>query len=58
MSAPVFVVSIRGFEGEMEAVAAFTTFRKAENYLKRNGFTSWAIEEMTPDEECHEETNV
>lgn len=58
MSASVFVVNIRGFEGEMEAVAAFTTFKKAENYSKRNGFTSWAIEELTPDEECHEETNV
>lgn len=58
MSAPVFVVSIRGFEGEMESVAAFTTYGKAKEYVERNGFTSWAIEELTPDEECHEETNV
>lgn len=58
MSAPVFVVSIRGFEGEMEAVSAFTSYVKAREYVERNGFTSWAIEELTPDEECHEETNV
>ncbi|WP_159124698.1 hypothetical protein [Enterobacter roggenkampii] len=58
MSTPIFIVNIRGFEGEMEAVAAFTTFRKAENYLKRNGFKSWAIEELTPDEECHETDDI
>ncbi|HBN6008634.1 TPA: hypothetical protein L3I95_003673 [Enterobacter cloacae] len=58
MSTPVYVVNIRGFEGEMEAVAAFTTYNKAREYLERNGFKSWAIEELTPDEECHEETNV
>ncbi|WP_320733878.1 hypothetical protein [Enterobacter kobei] len=58
MSAPVFVVSIRGFEDEMEAVAAFTSYGKAKEHVERNGFTSWAIEELTPDEECHEETNV
>lgn len=58
MSAPVFVVSIRGFEGEMESAAAFTSYGKAKEYVERNGFTSWAIEELTPDEECHEEANV
>lgn len=58
MSASVFVVSIRGFEGEMESVAAFTSRIKAHEYVQRNGFRSWAIEELTPDEECHEETNV
>lgn len=58
MSITIFVVSIRGFEGEMEAVAAFTSRRKAHGYVQRNGFTSWAIEELTPDEECHEEANV
>ncbi|MHA1040005.1 hypothetical protein ACR9GW_01245 [Enterobacter ludwigii] len=58
MSASVFVVSARGFEGEMESMAAFTTYDKAREYVERNGFTSWAIEELTPDEECHEETNV
>ncbi|EOC3061158.1 hypothetical protein ACINJI_002802 [Cronobacter dublinensis] len=58
MSASVFVVSIRGFEGEMEAVAAFTTASKANKYLKKNGINSWAIEELKLDEECHEETNV
>ncbi|EOC1307545.1 hypothetical protein ACI09E_000710 [Cronobacter dublinensis] len=58
MSSSVFVVSIRGFEGEMEAVAAFTTYNKANKYLKKNGITSWAIEELKLDEECHEETNV
>lgn len=58
MSAPVFVVSILGFDGEMESVAAFTTSGKAREYVERNGFKSWAIEELTPDEECHEETNV
>ena len=54
MSAPVFVVSIRGFEGEMEAAAAFTSYGKAKDYVERNGFRSWEIEELTPDEECHE----
>lgn len=58
MSASVFVVSARGFEGEMESMAAFTTYDKAREYVERNGFTLWAIEELTPDEECHEETNV
>ncbi|EOC1267543.1 hypothetical protein ACOZWM_003285 [Cronobacter malonaticus] len=58
MSASVFVVSIPGFEGEMEAVAAFTTYNKANKYLNKNGITSWAIEELKLDEECHEETNV
>ncbi|MDI6469469.1 hypothetical protein QL203_17015 [Cronobacter malonaticus] len=58
MSASVFVVSIPGFEGDMEAVAAFTTYNKANKYLKKNGITSWAIEELKLDEECHEETNV
>ncbi|EJP5811090.1 hypothetical protein ACT0XK_004123 [Cronobacter sakazakii] len=58
MSALVFVVSIPGFEGEMEAVAAFTTYNKANKYLKSNGITSWAIKELKLDEECHEETNV
>ncbi|EOT1204574.1 hypothetical protein ACNKCH_000922 [Cronobacter sakazakii] len=58
MGASVFVVSIPGFEGDMEAVAAFTTYNKANKYLKRNGITSWAIEELKLDEECHEETNV
>jgi hypothetical protein len=58
MSASVFVVSAHGFEGEMESMAAFTTYHKAREYVERNGFTSWAIEELTPDEECHEETNV
>lgn len=58
MSSPVFVVSARGYEGEMESMAAFTTYSKARDYVERNGFTSWAIEELTPDEECHEETNV
>ncbi|ELY4528811.1 hypothetical protein SMZ93_004208 [Cronobacter sakazakii] len=58
MSSSVFVVSIRGVEGEMEAVAAFTTYNKANKYLKKNGITSWAIEELKLDEECHEETNV
>ena len=58
MSAPVFVVSIRGFEGEMESVAAFTTRIKAHEYVQRNGFRSWAIEELTPDEECHETDNL
>lgn len=58
MSASIFVVSARGFEGEMESMAAFTTYSKAWDYVERNGFTSWAIEELTPDEECHEETNV
>lgn len=58
MTLPIFVVSIRGFEGEMESVAAFTSYGKAKEYVERNGFTSWAIEELTPDEEYHEETNV
>ncbi len=58
MTLPIFVVSILGFEGEMESVAAFTTYGKAKEYVERNGFTSWAIEELTPDEECHEEANV
>ncbi|EPO6584316.1 hypothetical protein [Enterobacter hormaechei] len=58
MSASIFIVSARGFEGEMESMAAFTTYSKARDYVERNGFTSWAIEELTPDEECHEETNV
>ncbi|EOV9681217.1 hypothetical protein ACN5OK_001437 [Cronobacter malonaticus] len=58
MSSSVFVVSIRGLEGEMEAVAAFTTYKKANKYLKSKGITSWAIEELKLDEECHEETNV
>lgn len=58
MKLPIFVVSIRGFEGEMESVAAFTSYGKAKEYVERNGFTSWAIEELTPDEECHEENNV
>ncbi|EOE6860031.1 hypothetical protein ACKS2O_002484 [Cronobacter dublinensis] len=58
MSASVFVVSIPGFEGDMEAVAAFTTASKANKYLKSNGITSWAVEELKLDEECHEETNV
>lgn len=58
MSAPVFVVSARGFEGEMESMAAFTTYSKARDYVERNGFTSWAIEELTPDEECHETDDI
>lgn len=58
MSKSVFVVCALGFEGEMESIAAFTTYSKARDYVERNGFTSWAIEELTPDEECHEETNV
>lgn len=58
MSTRIFVVSIRGFEGEMEAVAAFTTYGKAKEYVERNGFTSWAIEELGPDEECHETNNL
>ncbi|MFP2409158.1 hypothetical protein ACLEVB_17345 [Enterobacter ludwigii] len=58
MSASVFVVSARGFEGEMESMAAFTSYDKAREYVEHNGFTSWAIEELTPDEVCHEETNV
>ncbi|EKA5401321.1 hypothetical protein [Cronobacter sakazakii] len=58
MSASVFVVSIRGFEGEMEAVAAFTTYKKANKYLKSKGITSWAIEELKLDEECHETNDI
>lgn len=58
MSAPLFVVSIRGFEGEMEAVSAFTSYGKAKDYVEHNGFTSWAIEELTPDEECHETDDI
>ncbi|HDR2785524.1 TPA: hypothetical protein QCJ60_004920 [Enterobacter sichuanensis] len=58
MSVTVFVVSIRGFEGEMEAVAAFSTYRKSLVYVEHNGFVSWAIEELIINEECHEETNV
>ncbi|MDI7502956.1 hypothetical protein [Cronobacter dublinensis] len=58
MSASVFVVSIRGFEGEMEAVAAFTTASKANKYLKGQEITSWAIEELTLDEECHETNDI
>ncbi|STD07193.1 Uncharacterised protein [Cronobacter universalis NCTC 9529] len=42
----------------MESVAAFTTYKKANKYLKSKGITSWAIEELKLDEECHEETNV
>ncbi|WP_158694635.1 hypothetical protein [Cronobacter malonaticus] len=60
MGASVFVVSIRGFEGEMEAVAAFTTYNKANKYLKSNGIriTPWAIEELKLDEECHETNDI
>jgi hypothetical protein len=58
MTLPIFVVSIRGFEGEMEAVSAFTSYGKAKEYVERNGFISWAIEELTPDEECHETDNL
>lgn len=58
MNASVFVVSIRGFEGEMESVAAFTTRRKAYEYVQRNGLRSWAIEELTPDEECNETDDI
>ncbi|WP_319725215.1 hypothetical protein [Cronobacter malonaticus] len=58
MSSSVFVVSIRGFEGEMEAVAAFTTYKKANKYLNSKGITSWAIEELKLDEECHETNDI
>lgn len=58
MSASVFVVSARGFEGEMESMAAFTTYNKARDYVERIGFKSWVIEELGPDEECHETDNL
>ncbi|EMJ7622965.1 hypothetical protein RJO44_002358 [Enterobacter hormaechei] len=58
MSKSVFVVCALGFEGEMEAVAVFTSYLKAKLYVEQNIVGSWSIEEFTPDEECHEETNV
>ncbi|HCQ7755505.1 hypothetical protein [Citrobacter sp. 50677481] len=58
MNASVFVVSARGFEGEMESMAAFTTYDKARDYVERIGFKSWAIEELTSDEECHETDDI
>ncbi|EOC0210469.1 hypothetical protein ACI0YR_003956 [Cronobacter dublinensis] len=58
MSASVFVVSIPGFEGDMEAVAAFTTASKANKYLKSHDITSWEIKELTLDEECHETNDI
>lgn len=54
MSKSVFVVCALGFEGEMEAVAVFTSYLKAKLYVEQNIVGSWSIEEFTPDEECHE----
>ncbi|EEX2765659.1 hypothetical protein R7503_001428 [Escherichia coli] len=58
MSTSVFVVSARGFECEMEAVAVFTNFLKAKLYVEQNIIGSWSIDEFTPDEECHETDDI
>ncbi|EAA8950526.1 hypothetical protein EAP07_13150 [Salmonella enterica] len=58
MSKSVFVVCALGFEGEMEAVAVFTTYLKAKRYVEQNIVGSWSIEEFTPDEECHETDDI
>uniref|UniRef100_A0A3B0M1U8 Uncharacterized protein n=1 Tax=Arsenophonus endosymbiont of Trialeurodes vaporariorum TaxID=235567 RepID=A0A3B0M1U8_9GAMM len=47
----VHIVSTIGFENEMEAVAAFSTYEKAYDYVKKNGFSSFHIDELIIDEE-------
>lgn len=47
----VFVVSVLGLEGEFEAVAAFSYRKDADDYVSRLKFVSWAIEELSVDEE-------
>lgn len=47
----VFVVSAIGFECEFEAVAAFSSYSNARNYVEKEGLKSWAIEELIIDEE-------
>ncbi|WP_334471046.1 hypothetical protein [Arsenophonus sp. PmNCSU2021_1] len=50
----VHIVSTIGFENEMEAVAAFSTYKKAYDYVKKNGFSSFHIDELIIDEEEEE----
>ncbi|MFH2498760.1 hypothetical protein [Morganella morganii] len=46
----VWIVSVRGFEGEFEPVAAFSNEKKAREFIAENQYRSWSLDDLTVDE--------
>jgi hypothetical protein len=45
----VYVVCARGFEGEFESVAAFSSYELARKYINDQGYSSWSLDSHTVD---------
>ncbi|WP_168162264.1 hypothetical protein [Morganella sp. HMSC11D09] len=46
----VWIVSVRGLEGEFEPVAAFGNEKKARDFITEKQYRSWALDDLTVDE--------
>lgn len=54
MSNIIHVVSIPGFEGDIEPVAAFSDFIKAKRFVRKYEFTTRSIESLEIDSDPNE----
>ncbi|MTC32396.1 hypothetical protein GKR54_15045 [Providencia alcalifaciens] len=46
----IWIVSTRGYEGEFEPVAAFSSSEKAYEFIKQKEFRSWSVDDLKVDE--------
>lgn len=47
----VYVVCAIGFEGDYESIAVFSSYEKARQFVKDEGYSSWQIDSHRVDEQ-------